>query len=116
MIHEDYVSFEVAKLLKEKGFNDVYPKGDCIQYACRLQMAMKWLREMYNLFIQIEYDIPTFSADIYKMNEIDEYCNAKHIPYTFANAKSYEQVANAALKYVLENLENLLTFKIKEES
>jgi hypothetical protein len=68
------------------------------------QMAMKWLREVHNLFIQIEFDPPTFSADIYKMDEVDEYGSTKHIPPTFANAKSYKEAVEAALKYLLENL------------
>lgn len=79
-ITEDYVSFETAKLLKEKGFNaeiDTYysPEGElkiwcpngfksyldnkgdetwwwkCI--APTLQMAMKWLREVHNMHIMV---------------------------------------------------------------
>ena len=72
-ISEDYISFEIAKLLKEKGFD-----WECISYyvddepedvkysfcgktnsiwesrccsAPTLQMAMKWLREEYNIYI-----------------------------------------------------------------
>ena len=80
MIQEDYVSFEVAKLLKEKGF-DVWGDGsigtatkiwkeygpsngklyDCSTGspsrkafpAPTLQMAMKWLREKHDLHIEI---------------------------------------------------------------
>lgn len=76
MIQEDYVSFETAKLLKEKGFDentpvnyfvgDDKPRGcivgerihhkklECDEHliACpTLQMAMKWLREKYNYHI-----------------------------------------------------------------
>ena len=77
MITEDYVSFETAKLLKEKGFNakcdkcyayfaddDIrllnlkYPKSAQLlienRYPCiTLQMAMKWLREVHNLHIMV---------------------------------------------------------------
>lgn len=69
-VTEDYVSFEIAKLLKEKGFSE-----ECITYfqsedeigaipikrdfnnhgiflsAPTLGMAMKWLREVHGLFI-----------------------------------------------------------------
>lgn len=62
MITEDYVSFETAKLLKEKGFDECtllsYDKNGNNKDALRpflesegdvrrptLQMAMKWLRE-----------------------------------------------------------------------
>ena len=77
MITEDYVSFETAKLLKEKGFD-----GPCYAYwhedkneiivshsihpiqnitnpcffgpaAPTLQMAMKWLRIEHNIHIKI---------------------------------------------------------------
>ena len=64
MITEDYVSLEVAKLLKEKGFDEgcfkyaindeIYNKGDYVICSTEdvvvciptIQMAMKWLRNM----------------------------------------------------------------------
>ena len=78
MITEDYVSFETAKLLKEKGFdcecrayytnsvvigeelhlsrnepydynNGIYPSYS----APTLQVAMKWLRETHNIYIAV---------------------------------------------------------------
>ena len=82
MIQEDYVSFEVAKLLKEKGFDYktehrvwyvikqfstgchwnacTYKVGDitreynddCCIPMPTHQMAMKWLREVYKLSIE----------------------------------------------------------------
>ena len=75
MITEDYVSFEIAKLLKEKGFDEgcrlhyhydeafdkYFPTDESISgfeqyyYPCpTLQMVMKWLREEQNLFIEIQ--------------------------------------------------------------
>ena len=80
-IEEDYVSFEIAKLLKEKGFNerlltfyitDEAKKEGCFQLmaftddkidnnhsdhcylAPTLQMAMKWLREVHGVTIVID--------------------------------------------------------------
>ena len=75
MIQEAYVSFEVAKLLIEKGFNEptlAYAYGrDMISYYSRpkvtdhlsieagriplptQQMAMRWLREVHNINIDI---------------------------------------------------------------
>ena len=70
MITEDYVSFETAKLLKEKGFNELTPLSYSLPYGheshipcsndvdtdfvsrITLQMAMKWLREIHNLVIE----------------------------------------------------------------
>ena len=56
MITEDYVSFETAKLLKEKGFDEkvisFYTPGDIPRPT--LQMAMKWLRKTHNFHIWVE--------------------------------------------------------------
>lgn len=129
MITEDYVSYEVAKLLKEKGFNiicdKVYRENDSsylcpIEYcmnlkgegyylAPTLQMAMKWLREVHGIaietmllsngwFCQIERILEGFCKEY--IDETDSY-------------KTYEKAVESAIKYCLENL---LTFKIKEES
>ena len=77
MVSEDYCSFELSKLLKEKGFDgecvgcywnskktfDVnyeplsYSDGDLrdeVILAPTHQMAMKWLREVHNIIIVIE--------------------------------------------------------------
>ena len=81
MITEDFVSFETAKLLKEKGFDEearscyyfndtskVYSNwgigcnynGYGFQNICvsapTLQIATKWLREKHKLIITIDYD------------------------------------------------------------
>ena len=74
-IKEDYVSFEIAKLLKEKGFDegcsfvvntiskgvmpvswpttnsDIEDEEAKLIALPTLQMAMKWLREVHNLHI-----------------------------------------------------------------
>lgn len=85
MITEDYVSFETAKLLKEKGFDcpckvwyseytSQFFRGEkytiiefdghnrfnenykFLCYAPTLQMAMKWLREVHHYYIQVMLD------------------------------------------------------------
>lgn len=55
MVKERYVSLEVAKLLKDKGFNDDYPKGDCTQYRCTQQMACDWIRDKYKIHIVVRF-------------------------------------------------------------
>jgi hypothetical protein len=75
-ITEDYISFEAAKLLKEKGFpqgtfrchyiidGNVHYKsfenrcgfGDYDIIAPTLQMTMKWLREIHHYYIQVMLD------------------------------------------------------------
>lgn len=129
MITEDYVSFEIAKLLKEKGF-DVYGDGSfnsgievfaeyspsgtfnkCITNkphqkaypAPTLQMAMKWLRKEHNIVCNINIESRNFYY--YNVFIIRSSIEAQ---YQFTSQKPYfespEQACEAALKYCLENL------------
>lgn len=105
MITEDYCSFEVAKLLKEKGFNNDYPKGDCTQYACTLQMAMKWLREVHNIFIVIEPHMYDYineknSSYVTSLWQGDNY----YENITLKDYSTYEEAVDVTIKYSLENL------------
>jgi hypothetical protein len=137
MITEDYVSFEVAKLLREKGFDEsCYQKYDDEGYlsfnyvgyinddklcedfyalAPTLQMAMKWLREVYHIEISVTFGFPFIDGkQQYKYFwSIVRVCD-NHLEYpmddpnnAFYNeemADSYEEAVEAALKYSLENL------------
>jgi hypothetical protein len=124
MITEDYVSFETAKLLKEKGFDEsCYQKYDNEGYlsfnhvgyinnekscddfcalAPTIQMAMKWLREVHNISVEPLVDFGSgdeywWTADIGYIKKdglIDELCGYN----------SYEEAAESAIKYCLENL------------
>ena len=127
---EDYVNFETAASLKQKGFN-----WGCISYyehfssnvtlysgmvpewsnsyidhnkidgrysRPTLQMAMKWLREVHNIHINIcsIWDVAHWIYQVFVITPrtasnsyVDE------ILYT-----SYEQACNASIKYCLENL------------
>ena len=128
-VTEDYVSFEIAKLLKEKGFcqnteheiwyvikqfstgciwnSCTYKVGDitreynddCCIPMPTLQMAMKWLREIHNILIQVElyskhgdYCFEVFKNTHRMIVEKDEVYN------------SYEDACEEAIKYCLENL------------
>lgn len=127
MITEDYVSFEVAKLLKEKGFegdiNAYYHIWDNGNRVCSVrefthseapylyipapthQMALKWLREVYHIFIFIDYVIPTklsfeYTYEIYNMiNGRSMAVSAFRDDY-----ETYEEAVEAAIKYCLTNL------------
>jgi len=133
MVTEDYVSFETAKLLKEKGFNeatfdDYDEKGTqwfeevLVNHNSRggvacptLQMAMKWLREVHNLYIvaQPNPSNPLFWINIYKLKN-DEWVPAEspdtsmvHTPGEIIFDKNFvtpEEACEAAIKYCLENL------------
>ena len=122
MITEDYVSFETAKLLKEKGFDEkcqaMYDKdGHFVPFnfklltkadkrlfvadAPTLQMAMKWLREIHNLYINIfvtwKDKIPHYQWSIDNLITQDTI-------YDTPCLEKYEQACEEAIKYCLENL------------
>ena len=120
MIKEDHVSFEIAKLLKEKGFNEICRaaytvsgkfitfhnyysqcKDECI--APTHQMAMKWLREVHNIYIgifpthnifsdSIDYEWQTYNASYDVTGDSDAFFNI------------YEDAVEDVIKYCLENL------------
>ena len=133
-IKEDYVNFEIAKLLKEKGF-DVYGDGSfnsgievfaeyspsgtlnkCIaskphQKACpapTLQMAMKWLREVHHLYIQVMLDSWAcgghmgYYVVIQNTTSDFEIMLQDALDNVFYDL--YEQACEAAIKYCLKNL------------
>ena len=126
MIQEAYCSFEVAKLLNEKGFeaythlvyklpsqlfrtdkerlvrnNNDITKGDCIEIlAPTHQMAMAWMREIYGIDIVIEISDPSVKDRKY-------YCviwNKNNDSYILDLFNFYEEAVEAALKYSLKNL------------
>ena len=127
MITEDYVSFETAKLLKEKGFDEpcdfyiseLFPSSitkysdygikyknsqkEYVYSAPTLQMAMKWLREMHNIHIAVivtyHYFPRRYEAHIMKLKNIDDFILHQQVDFV-----SYEQACEAAIKYCLENL------------
>ena len=130
MITEDYVSFEIAKLLKEKGFDEMtelayglehghirsdlpvsYWRNSEIgehKFSCpTLQMAMKWLREKHNqnvtvkAFNNVARLKRTYYAEVQNLLEPGEKGFCVN-GCTFED--SYEQACEAAIKYCLENL------------
>lgn len=120
MITEDYVSYEVAKLLREKGFNEpcytCYLNKELSHYdyvstnfelienvisAPTHQMVMKWLREVYNIVISI---FPTIETDMI-VREDYNYTIYKNRTAIYQNSSlTYEQSSEESIKYTLENL------------
>ena len=126
-ITEDYCSYEVAKLLKKKGFNEPCYRwydgnGDICakfitpdvpldyfsreRYLCPThQMTMKWLREVHNIFIVIEphmYDYineknSSYVTSLWQGDNYYENVTSKDYP-------TYEEAVEATLKFSLENL------------
>ena len=130
MITEDYVSFETAKLLKEKGFDAecyyLYVDGEFVGVqgcACNwndgkttlfadyknecsaptLQMAMKWLRENYEIFIQPNivflYPIRYFATIFCYGDNLKTQQDVETERFD-----THEESCEAAIKYCLENL------------
>lgn len=130
MITEDYVSFETAKLLKEKGFdepcecfydtenNDVSIvngwmnvsnselKGkEFVRYSApTLQMAMKWLREVYNIFIAINMIPDTIQKPYFFKPYVEGKIYNFPLDYSVEFYTTYEEACEAAIKYCLEKL------------
>lgn len=120
-INEDYCSYEVSKLLKEKGFDEsckaYYEDGkfcwvwndgcsrntDNPKYvSCPSQaLAMKWLREVYNLCIAPYAAAYRYGFTIDKCDTGSNICNDDVINEELT---TYEEAVEAALKYCLTKL------------
>ena len=129
MITEDYVSFEIAKLLKEKGFNECCygyyyePKhlshntfditnSELEEDSCSaptLQMAMKWLREVHNIGVfpttfyrhTETFDGHNYGCTLVNLKTFEVIGNFEDCTFP---ADSYEETCEVAIKYCLENL------------
>lgn len=124
MVEERYCSFEISKLLREKGFNEpcraAYTKYGKLfttqiqQYVTNIvwecvapthQMAIDWLREKKNIFIIIEphaYDYvneknKSYSCSLWIGDNYYQYIESRDYP-------SYGEAVEAILKYVLEKI------------
>jgi hypothetical protein len=131
-IKEDYVSFETAKLLKDKGFDEpclmCYTSDKKLEHyghynsyknsevfamtAPTLQMAMKWLREdkkiLISIFCHIDkgywFCIQLFINSPYKFATSESIHRKEEILGKIQYYDTYEQACEAAIKYCLENL------------
>ena len=107
MITEDYISFEIAKLLREKGFDGecdyLYADGELIrakECACNwnngealfadyknecsaptLQMAVKYLEEVYRILVVADYEYECTSTSWYfKIYRLGENGKPERVP------------------------------------
>jgi hypothetical protein len=133
-ITEDYVSFEVAKFLKEKGFNErlftfyttdeAKKEGyfelmaftddkidnnhsDHCYLAPTLQMAMKWLREVHGLHISLEPYYDYDSMHVVFLAFVQNVADVHEFMDGRKNVASHpnaEKSYELAIKYCLENL------------
>lgn len=129
MITEDFVSFNVAKLLKEKGFDELCifkynsegvrmkagvaidewqnSELDDDECSCPSQsMAMKWLRDVHKLAFIIS---PQWAEGDMR-NPCRWYWEIRGLEdigldvYSNPLCNTYEEAVEAAIKYSLENL------------
>lgn len=133
MSKEQYVSFEVAQILKEKGFDwgcnghwyigehktfEISSSTDPINWnevktdldwlSCPTQqMTMDWLRHK-GFHVQVVYDVVLkWAVEIVSLTETIQYDyeEAKvYHPSKQAGFDKYEDAAEVGIKYVLENL------------
>lgn len=133
MITEDYVSFETAKLLKEKGFDEncfrsyvkdklavsqgfnnsyyitMYSDGTYRPVSApTLQMAMKWLREEHRLHISAEMGFDVDNHQYYffapSVCRFSDKSGEYENPFGEKEFDTYEEACEAAIRYCLENL------------
>ena len=115
-MNETYVSFDTAKLLKEKGFDwdtdKVYERNLMV---CRYedypmptqQMACSWLREEKGIVIdvvlcEVGIGVMGYTYCIWKVIDkgiFEPLCQGR-----LEDAMNYEKTLEAALEYVLTNL------------
>lgn len=128
MIEDDYVSFEVAKLLQKKGFAEKCHRGytpygelDCFLgengygdiaanyiLAPTHQMALKWIREKYDLHIIVypwqannEQSAKHWCCKVYETFNL-----LGREKYTDETPSSYWEGVESALKYSLRSILN----------
>lgn len=127
MLHDEIITYEVAKLAKEKGFpQDVF--GTCeMKSSCYLEderfykdgciypienaytaptqsLLQRWLREIHAIDIDIYPIFPDgepykreYGCQVYAVGKSNK-------PFRIGYAKTYENMLESALKYALENL------------
>ncbi|MEO6305748.1 MAG: hypothetical protein ABIP51_21535 [Bacteroidia bacterium] len=102
---EDYVTFEIVKLLKEKGFDTqtnqchLTKNNEGNYFAPTTALVIKWLRENFNWNVEIGYrnSFKDYRATIYPI-----------FPNTMMHfvekASTYEEAESAAILYTLKHL------------
>jgi len=124
MIQESYVSFEIAKLLKEKGFDEAcwswyhngnnthtgtsrYCNGELGKYdfsKATLAHVMRWLREDKGLFVEICCDDLNYNWQILDIWHRDANEDPLIKSASYGGYNEYEKAVESAIKYCLENL------------
>lgn len=110
----EFVTFEIAKNLKEKGFDwetsNMYEKNII---ACRyedypkptISQTLKWLREVKELHVEIRMYNNCYLWEIYNTKIYDVHClYQKSEKYSTVEHETYEKAALAGISYLLNYL------------
>lgn len=123
---EDFVSINIAKVLKEKGFNrpcvkhcingQIYisPYSNAYNYECKetvniptISQVLKWLREEKQIHIQVYANACGYVyviCDTPELGASDKY-NSDYLGSNDGGAwDSYEECVLDGIKYILNNL------------
>lgn len=92
----DFVTFEISRKVKEKGFH-------LVDYIPTISQVLKWLREDKNIFVSPNlykkgYE-PYIQSTIFKDGK--DYTDMWRVDEFYP---SYEKAALAGIEYVLDNL------------
>lgn len=118
---EDFITFELAKKLKEKGYtlDTAFHYDDngviivslvefderCVYPCPEIHQVLKWLREKNAMHISISLYSKGWYCDVYTYEYYEEYreYDAKHV-VQLDEFSAYEEAALAGIEYVLDNL------------
>lgn len=122
MVTEDYVSFEIAKFLKEKGFEEEcylhYSSNGKTQHwnyqspidgipAPSLQMAMKWLREKHNqnIIVKAHNNVTRLKTIYYaEIQNLSKPVEKGFCVNGCIFKDTYEEAVEYSIRYCLKNL------------
>lgn len=93
MVKKTYCSYELAKLMVNKGFDPDLVKGAKISH----QLAMSWVKENYKLCFVISHN-KEYEASIMTIED-NPRCKCRSIV-----KNTYEEVIDEALKYCFKKL------------
>lgn len=115
-MNEDFVTYELAVKLKEKGFTQKYSVrydeqgelyiGDDDYPVCvapTISQVLKWLREEKKIHIEVMFIRPLHNRAKYYITDIDG-SRGDYMDVADASYKTWEQATLAGIEYVLDNL------------
>ena len=130
-IKENYVSFEIAKLLKEKGFDTpthtfynekkssevrfepclINRNASFLVSAPTIQITMKWLRKVHDIHIELNWDRGNelYSFQIWKPGKYQPEISSLDLWRIYKDDDypgewNYEEACEESIKYCLKNL------------